>query len=109
MDEFNSDGNLQQSSGNFDNSGGGTSSDTGADANFSIPEEYKEKGWAKFFDGKTGDELKAEVFKSYDNSQTFIGKRVEDYIATTDLKSLPNYEQIKENLIKQIAPNYDVP
>lgn len=106
MDDFGNDSNgFQQGSDNFDNSGGGT--ETGSE--FSIPEEYKDKGWTRFFDGKTGDDLKSEVFKSYDNSQTLIGKRVEDYLATTDLKSLPNYEQIKDNLIKQVAPNYQVP
>lgn len=109
MDEFNNDDNFQQSSEGFENSGEGTDLSSGSEENFSIPEEYKEKGWTKFFDGKTGDDLKNEVFKSYDNSQTLIGKRVEDYISTTDLKSLPNYDQIKENLIKQIAPNYEVP
>lgn len=76
---------------------------------FSIPEEYKSKGWTKFFDGKTGENLKAELFRSYDSSQSLIGKRVEDYLATTDLKRLENFEQIKENLIKQIAPEYETP
>ena len=78
-------------------------------AEFSIPEEYKSKGWTKFFDGKTGENLKAELFRSYDSSQSLIGKRVEDYLATTDLKRLENFEQIKENLIKQIAPEYETP
>ena len=78
-------------------------------AEFSIPEEYKTKGWTKFFDGKTGEDLKAELFRSYDSSQSLIGKRVEDYLATTDLKRLENFEQIKENLIKQIAPEYETP
>lgn len=78
-------------------------------AEFSIPEEYKSKGWTKFFNGKTGEDLKAELFRSYDNSQSLIGKRVEDYLATTDLKRLENFEQIKENLIKQIAPEYETP
>lgn len=118
MNDFNNDGNFQGGSGDFgasgsedfnNNSGGGNDLNTGVESNFSIPEEYKEKGWTKFFDGKTGDDLKTELFKSYDNSQTLIGKRVEDYLTTTDLKSLPNYEQIKENLIKQVAPNVEVP
>lgn len=76
---------------------------------FSIPEEYKEKGWTKFFKGKTGDELKTELFRSYDNSQTLIGKKVEDYIKTTDLKSLDNYEEIKEALTKQIGNQVEIP
>lgn len=76
---------------------------------FSIPEEYADRGWTKFFDGHTGEDLKAELFKSYDNSQTLIGKRVEDYIKSFDLKSLDNYDEVKEALTKQIAPEYDVP
>lgn len=34
---------------------------------FEIPEEYKEKDWAKDFDGKTGDDLKAGIFKALDD------------------------------------------
>lgn len=78
-------------------------------SDFTIPEEYKEKGWTKFFDGKTGDDLKKEFFRSYDNSQTLIGKKVEDYIKNTDLKSLDNYEEIKDYLSKQIGENLDIP
>lgn len=78
-------------------------------SSFDIPKEYQSKGWAKFFSGKSGDELKSEFFRSYDNSQTLIGKKVEDYIKTTDLKSLDNYEEIKEALTKQIAPQFEVP
>lgn len=78
-------------------------------SDFSIPEEYKEKGWTRFFDGKTGEDLKKELFRSYDNSQTLIGKKVEDYLKTTDLKSLDNYAEIKEVLTKQIAPEIQVP
>jgi len=78
-------------------------------SDFAIPDEYKEKGWTKFFDGKSGDELKTELFRSYDNSQTLIGKKVEDYIKTTDLKSLDNYEEIKAALEKQIGNQVEVP
>lgn len=105
---------------NFENDGqgidgsqgseGGQGSDVGSQgSDFAIPEEYKEKGWTKFFDGKSGDELKTELFRSYDNSQTLIGKKVEDYIKTTDLKSLDNYEEIKEALSKQIGNQVEVP
>lgn len=76
---------------------------------FSIPDEYKDKGWAQFFNGKTGDELKTEFFKSYDNSQSLMGKKVEDYLTTTDLKQLANYEDIKKNLSTQLIPEYNVP
>lgn len=98
--------------------GNGTAGDGGNDfaqgehtqeSTFTIPDEYKDKGWARFFEGKSGDELKNEFFRSYDNSQTLIGKKVEDYIANTDLKNLENYEQIKEALTKQIAPQVEVP
>ncbi|MDY6358438.1 MAG: hypothetical protein SPL73_05705 [Cyanobacteriota bacterium] len=78
-------------------------------SDFTIPEEYQDKGWVRFFDGKTGDELRDEFFKSYDNSQTLIGKRVEDYLEDVNLKSLSNYEKIKENLAKQIEPQVAVP
>lgn len=33
---------------------------------FDIPDEYKDKEWAKSFEGKTGDELKNEIFKTID-------------------------------------------
>ena len=92
-------GDGTQGSGNSDNSS----------AEFSIPDEYKDKGWTRFFDGKTGDDLKNEFFRSYDNSQTLIGKKVEDYIKTTDLKSLDNFEEIKDALQKQIGNQVEVP
>lgn len=76
---------------------------------FAIPDEYKDKGWAQFFNGKTGDELKTEFFKSYDNSQSLMGKKVEDYLTNTDLKQLANYEEIKKNLSAQLTPEYNVP
>ena len=105
---------------NFENDGEGIDGSQGSEggqgsdvdsqgSDFAIPEEYKEKGWTKFFDGKSGDELKTELFRSYDNSQTLIGKKVEDYIKTTDLKSLDNYEEIKEALTKQIGNQVEVP
>lgn len=86
-------------------------SDAGSDApsEFSIPSEYAEKGWTKFFDGKSGDELKTELFKSYDSQQSLIGKKVNEYITTTDLKQLDNFEEIKKALLPQIAPEFEVP
>ena len=81
----------------------------GTSSDFSIPEEYAEKGWAKFFNGKTGDDLKAELFKSYDNQQALIGKKVNEYLTTTDLKNLENYEDIKKALQAQLTPEYNVP
>lgn len=76
---------------------------------FQIPDEYKDKGWVRFFDGKEGEELEKEFFRSYDNSQTLIGKKVEDYIKDTDLKSLENFEEIKEALSKQIIDPVEIP
>lgn len=80
-----------------------------ATSDFSIPSEYADKGWVKFFDGKSGDDLKAELFKSYDNQQSLIGKKVNEYLTTTDLKQLDNFEEIKKALLPQIAPEYQVP
>lgn len=107
MDDFENH-NQQDTDNNLDNDIQNNQDDN-ANTEFAIPEEYKTKGWTKFFAGKTGDDLKAELFRSYDSSQSLIGKRVEDYIATTDLKRLENFEEIKENLIKQIAPEYETP
>lgn len=108
MDENNFDNGQE-----FDNNQGSAGQEGNQNQNqtsdFSIPEEYQNKGWTKFFDGKTGDELKSELFRSYDNSQTLIGKKVEDYLKTTDLKSLDNYEEIKEVLSKQIGTQMQVP
>lgn len=98
--------NTQQ---NIQGSDSGSQNQGTQSSDFSIPDEYKERGWTKFFDGKSGDELKSELFRSYDNSQTLIGKKVEDYLKTTDLKSLDNYEEIKEILTKQIAPDSQIP
>lgn len=93
--------------GGGNDSGAGSGSDS--TSTFSIPEEYADKGWAKVFEGKTGDDLKTEFFKSYDNSQSMIGKKVQDYLSTTDLKQLDNYEDIKKNLQSQLVPEYQVP
>lgn len=106
-DNFENDGQGFDGSQGSEGSQGSDGGSQGSD--FAIPEEYKEKGWTKFFDGKSGDELKTELFRSYDNSQTLIGKKVEDYIKTTDLKSLDNYEEIKEALTKQIGNQVEVP
>lgn len=71
---------------------------------FSIPDEYKEKGWTKFFGDKKGDELKEALFKAYDNSQNLIGKKVGEYLNTVDFKNLENYEEIKSKIA-----GFDVP
>lgn len=57
--------------------------DSGNDNNvFDIPTEYKEKDWAKNFEGKTGDELRNEIFKALDEkyaNEPYIPKTVEEY------------------------------
>lgn len=88
---------------------GKSNEDTQVASEFSVPEEYKDRGWARCFEGKSGDDLKAEFFKSFDNSQSLIGKKVEDFLATTDLKQLSNYEEIKKNLSNQLVPELQVP
>lgn len=82
---------------------------SGNENSFSIPQEYQEKGWARFFDGKTGDDLKSELFKAYDNSQSLIGKKVGDYINETDLTQLENWDEIKTKLTQLVAPQYQTP
>lgn len=71
---------------------------------FSIPDEYKEKGWTKFFGDKKGDELKEALFKAYDNSQNLIGKKVGEYLSSVDFKNLENYEEIKSKITGTNAP-----
>lgn len=93
----------------FDSGDGNPQQQTDNSSSFSIPEEYAEKGWTKFFEGKSGDDLKTELFKSYDNQQSLIGKKVSEYLASTDLKNLENYEEIKKSLQAQIAPETTVP
>ncbi|MEI8127987.1 MAG: hypothetical protein WCG95_00085 [bacterium] len=114
-DEFENDGN------DAGNDGGGGSSDSGSNSgsdnssqntssqDFSIPEEYSDKGWAKFFDGKSGDDLKSEVFKSLDNSQSLVGKKTSEYLTSVDIRQLENFEDIKKALLPQIAPEMQVP
>ena len=92
MEDFNND-NQDMNNNEQDNSNS---------SSFSIPDEYKDKGWAKTFADKTGDELKGEFFKSYDNAQNLISKRVEDYLKDTDLTKLSNYEDIKKALAPQL-------
>lgn len=76
---------------------------------FTIPEEYANRGWTKTFEGKTGNELKNELFKCLDNSQTLVSKRVSEYLSNTDLSSLENFEEIKKALAPQLAPEIVVP
>lgn len=68
------DANLDNT--NTDNGGGNDFSD------FNIPQEYQERDWAKNFEGKTGDELKNEIFKVLDEKYTntpVIPETVEEY------------------------------
>lgn len=113
-EEFDTSSTSQQDDSQMDSQTGSqaqedNSSSSTASSDFSIPDEYKEKGWTRFFEGKSGDELKNEVFKSYDNQQSLIGKKVSEYLASTDLKSLDNYEEIKKTLIDQLNPEMKTP
>lgn len=68
-------GNPADDNSNSDNGAGGVS-------DFAIPDEYKEKDWAKGFDGKVGDELKSEIFKTLDEKYSnapVVPETVEDY------------------------------
>lgn len=54
--------------GSSNGAGVGTNDGAGqAISNFEIPAEYAQSDWAKNFEGKTGDDLKAEVFKTLDS------------------------------------------
>ena len=65
---------------------------------FTIPEEYANRGWARTFADKSGDDLKNEIFKCLDNSQNLISKRVGEYLKDTYLSTLENYEDIKKSI-----------
>ncbi len=79
------------------------------DSDFSIPDEYSQKSWSKAFDGKAGDELKKEFFKSYDDLHNNLGMKVSDFLLSDDLKKLENYDEIKKTLVSQFMPEYDTP
>ena len=99
---------------NFDaNSDSGSAisevSEPALDTDFSIPDEYSQKSWSKLFDGKTGDELKQEFFRSYDDLQNNLSLKVSDFLVSNDLKQLENYDEIKKSLVSQLMPEYDIP
>lgn len=87
---------------NNGDSGNSDSSST-QETSFSIPEEYASKGWAKTFEGKTGNDLMNAFFKSYDNAQGLVSKRVDEYIENIDLSKLDSYENIKSVLQSKSA------
>ena len=99
---------------NFDAfSGDGSAVASGAEnsikADFTIPDEYSQKNWSKAFEGKTGDELKTELFRSYDDLQNNLSLKVSDFLVSNDLKQLENYDEIKKSLVSQLMPEYDIP
>jgi len=56
---------------------------------FTIPEEYLQKDWAKNFDGQTGDDLKSNIFKALDekySQQPQIPQTTEEYAFNDILK-----------------------
>lgn len=72
---------------------------------FDIPQEYKEKDWAKNFEGKTGDELQNAIFKALDEKYAntpVIPETVEEYELNTiefkDEDGNPYYEYPPEVL-----------
>lgn len=75
-----------------DNSDAGTDAgqNSGVQENsFAIPEEYSQKEWVKNFEGQSGDDLKANVFKALDEKYTnapMIPQSVEDYALNDILK-----------------------
>lgn len=68
----------------------GQQTDAGTQENsFAIPEEYAQKEWAKNFDGQTGDDLKANVFKALDEKYSnapVIPQSAEEYAFNDILK-----------------------
>lgn len=61
----------------------------GQESSFAIPEEYSQKEWVKDFEGQTGDDLKANVFKALDEKYTnapVIPQSAEDYALNEILK-----------------------
>lgn len=58
-------------------------------SSFDIPEEYKAKDWVKNFEGQSGDELKAGIFKALDEKYSntpFIPENSEGYAFNDILK-----------------------
>ena len=66
---FNDDGSGDGGSGVTNNGSGPDGSQV---STFEIPSEYATKEWAKNFDGKTGDDLKSEIFKTLDTQYTNV-------------------------------------
>ena len=72
---------------------------------FDIPQEYKEKDWAKNFEGKTGDELQNAIFKALDEKYAntpVVPETVEGYalneVEFKDENGNPYYEYPPEVL-----------
>lgn len=88
---------------------GSNDQDSSQSQDFTIPEEYSGKGWVKNFEGKTGNDLKAEIFKSFDSSQSLVGKKASEYLSSVDIRQLDNFEELKNILLPQIAPETQIP
>jgi len=72
---------------------------------FSIPEEYKEKGWTQ--NVKSVDDL----WKATDNAQSLVGKRAEDYIKENNYVQRPEQDNIMDFLADfkpEDATSYDL-
>ncbi len=58
-------------------------------SDFAIPKEYQDKEWAKGFEGKSGDDLKTEIFKVLDekySSSPEVPETAEGYAFNDILK-----------------------
>lgn len=69
----------------------GSTSDGNSFGDF-IPAEYKDRGWAKNFEGKPLDDF----FKSYDNAQTTIGKLNNEFRVPGENASQEQIQQFRK-------------
>lgn len=58
--------------GQGDGQGQGNEGNLQQGSDFAIPEEYQGKEWAKGFEGKSGDDLKTEIFKALDDKYSNV-------------------------------------
>ena len=74
-----------------------TGQQTGQESSFSIPDEYAQKEWVKNFEGQSGDDLKANIFKTLDekySSAPVIPQSTEEY----ELNSVLETNELAQSL-----------
>lgn len=74
-----------------------TGQEAGQENGFSIPDEYAQKEWVKNFEGQTGDDLKANIFKTLDekySSAPVIPQSNEEY----ELNSVLETNELAQSL-----------